>query len=157
MANEDFEIMSESEALNEKEVEATKKYLAFGSDGIEYAIDADYVNEIIMNNSITRLPKTPHFVRGVINLRGQIFPILDIRLRMGRTKTEFTDDTCIIVTEIKSIPVGILVDNVTQMIDLAESQISDPPLSKRQDLVTGIARLQDRVLLLINAEELLLK
>ena len=157
MANEEFEIMSEAEALNEEEAEATKKYLAFGSDGIEYAIDADYVNEIIMNNSITRLPKVPPYIRGVINLRGQIFPIMDIRLRMGRTKTEFTDDTCIIVTEINEIPLGILVDNVTQMIDLGESQISAPPLSKHQDLVTGIARLQERVLLLINAPELLLK
>ncbi|MGN1349847.1 MAG: chemotaxis protein CheW [Anaerovoracaceae bacterium] len=157
MANEEYMIMSEEEALNEEEVEATKKYLAFVSDGLEYAIDADYVNEIIMNNSITRLPKVPHFICGIINLRGQIFPIMDIRLRMGRTKTEFTDDTCIIVTEINEIPLGILVDRVTQMVDLAESQISTPPLGRQQDLVTGIARLQERVLLIISAEELLLK
>jgi purine-binding chemotaxis protein CheW len=75
---------------------------------------------------------------------------------MGRSKTEFTDETCIIVTEINEIPLGILVDSVTQMIDLGESQINEPPLNKHQDLVTGIARLNKRVLLLINAEELLL-
>jgi purine-binding chemotaxis protein CheW len=156
MANENVAVMSESEALNEVEIEATRKYLAFVSDGQEYAIDAEYVNEIIINNSITRLPKLPNYIRGVINLRGQIFPIIDIRLRMGRSKTEFTDETCIIVTEINEIPLGILVDSVTQMIDLGESQINEPPLNKHQDLVTGIARLNKRVLLLINAEELLL-
>jgi purine-binding chemotaxis protein CheW len=156
MANENVVVMSESEALNEVEIEATRKYLAFVSDGLEYAIDAEYVNEIIINNSITRLPKLPNYIRGVINLRGQIFPIIDIRLRMGRSKTEFTDETCIIVTEISEIPLGILVDSVTQMIDLGESQINDPPPNKRQDLVTGIARLNERVLLIVSAEELLL-
>jgi purine-binding chemotaxis protein CheW len=156
MANENVAVMSESEALNEVEIEATKKYLAFVSDGLEYAIDAEYVNEIIINNSITRLPKLPNYIRGVINLRGQIFPIIDIRLRMGRSQTEFTDETCIIVTEINEIPLGILVDSVTQMIDLGESQINDPPTNKHQDLVTGIARLNERVLLIISAEELLL-
>jgi purine-binding chemotaxis protein CheW len=110
MANENVVVMSESEALNEVEIEATRKYLAFVSDGLEYAIDAEYVNEIIINNSITRLPKLPNYIRGVINLRGQIFPIIDIRLRMGRSKTEFTDETCIIVTEINEIPLGIFTD-----------------------------------------------
>jgi purine-binding chemotaxis protein CheW len=147
----------ESDSSLDEIPEPTKKYLAFDSDGLTYAIDADFVNEIIMTNAITRLPKTPDFIRGVINLRGQILPIIDIRVRMGRSKTVFTDDTCVIICTINEVPIGILVDSVSQMIDVAESQISNPPLSKHQDLVDGIAKVNETVLLLISSEELMKK
>lgn len=135
----------------------TKKFLAFQSDELQYAIDADYVNEIIIPNSITKIPKLPEFISGIINLRGQLVPILDIRLRMGRSKTVFTDDTCIIIMKVDDIQLGILVDSVSQMIDIPEPNISALPLSKHQELVNGIIRIHDMVLLIISIEDLLKK
>ncbi|MCR4601874.1 MAG: chemotaxis protein CheW [Clostridia bacterium] len=135
----------------------TKKFLAFQSDELQYAIDADYVSEIIIPNSITKIPKLPEFISGIINLRGQLVPILDIRLRMGRSKTVFTDDTCIIIMKVDDIQLGILVDSVSQMIDIPEPNISALPLSKHQELVNGIIRIHDMVLLIISIEDLLKK
>ncbi len=137
--------------------EPTRKYLTFNSDGLQYALDADFVHEIIMTNNITRVPRIPDYIAGIINLRGQIIPIMDIRLRMGRSKTEFTEETCVIVSIIGDVQIGILVDNVYKMIDIKESQISTPPLNRNQDLVNGIVRMDDEVILLLSAEELIRK
>jgi len=156
VANEVFDIEYDSN-INDAEPETTKKFLAFQSDELYYAIDSDYVNEIIMNDAITRLPKLPSYVKGIINLRGQIVPILDIRLRMGRMPGEFTSETCIIVMEVDGVPLGILVDRVSQIIDLAETDISAQPVSKHQDLVQGIARVNGVVHLVINCEGLMRK
>jgi cheW protein len=141
----------------EEEVIPTKKFLAFESDKLSYAIDADYVKEIIMVNTITRLPKLPAFIRGVINLRGQVVPIMDMRIRMGRSKTEFTDDTCIIVMNIDDVQVGLLIDAVSQMVDIPEVNISTLPLSKHQELVDGIIRINGTVLLIISIDEIMKK
>ena len=140
-----------------EDLEPTRKYLTFNSDGLQYALDADYVHEIIMTNNITRVPRIPDYIAGIINLRGQIIPIMDIRLRMGRSKTEFTEETCVIVSIIGDVQIGILVDNVYKMIDIKESQISTPPLNRNQDLVNGIVRIDDEVILLLSAEELIRK
>ena len=145
------------EDAKEEDQEPTHKFLAFHSDGILYAIDADYVNEIIMTDAITHLPRVPKHVNGIINLRGQLLPIIDIRLRMGRSETEFTDDTCVIICTVNDMSIGILVDSVSQMLDIGESHVSEPPLSKHQDLVSGIAKVDDMVLLLVSVEELVKK
>lgn len=166
MADTDMDIMTKDVAdimrnsfnpADDEEVIPTKKFLAFESDGLSYAIDADFVKEIIMANTITRLPKLPSFIRGVINLRGQVVPIIDIRMRMGRTKTEFTDDTCIIVMNIDEIQVGLLIDAVSQMVDIPEMNISTLPLSKHQELVDGIIRINGTVLLIISIDEIMKK
>ncbi len=137
--------------------EDSKKFLAFRSDDLFYAIDADDVSEIIMNDSITRLPKIPGYIRGIINLRGQILPIMDLRVRMGRPQTEFTSLTCIIVIVVDNVSLGILVDSVSQMVDIADSSISPPPVTRHQDLVMGITRLNGVVHLIIDAEGLIRK
>lgn len=156
-ANEAFEMDYENSDLEYEADENSKKFLTFCSDGLYYAIDADFVSEIIMGYSITRLPKLPSYISGIINLRGQIIPIMDIRLRMGRTNTEFTFETCIIVMDVNGIFLGVLVDSVSQMVDISEADISSPPVSKHQDLVEGMARIHDTVHLIINIEELIKK
>lgn len=130
--------------------EASKKYLAFVSDGLNFAIDADSVIEIINGHAITHLPKTPDFIKGIINLRGQIIPIMDMRQRMNRTQVEYGKEACIIVILVENVSIGLLVESVSQMLDICESQICAPPLSTNQDMVNGIARVNETVYLILD-------
>ncbi len=150
--NLDFDEEFEQSAEN---TETSKKYLAFRSDELNFAIDADSVIEIINGHSITHLPKTPDFIKGIINLRGQIIPIMDMRLRMNRSEIEYGRESCIIVITVENISIGLLVESVSQMLDIYESQICAPPLSTHQDMVNGIARIHDAVYLLLDCRLLL--
>lgn len=135
--------------------ESSKKYLAFISDGLNFAIDADSVIEIINGHAITHLPKTPEFIKGIINLRGQIIPIMDIRERMNRIQIEYSREACIIVIVVDNISIGLLVESVSQMVDIVDSQICEPPLNKHQETVNGIARINNTVYLILNCSILL--
>jgi len=150
MTNEmDIDFDEEFEQAKDN-TEVSKKYLAFVSDKLNFAIDADSVIEIINGHSITHLPKTPNFIKGIINLRGQIIPIMDMRLRMNRGEAEYGKESCIIVISVENISIGLLVESVSQMLDIYESQICAPPLSTQQDMVSGIARIDDMVYLLLD-------
>ena len=83
-------------------------------------VNASYVVEIIINHALTSLPMTPDYVKGIINLRGQIIPIIDIRLRIGHPDAETDSTVCIIVLDIEGTQIGILVDRVAQMVDIDE-------------------------------------
>ena len=102
----------------------TNKYLICISEGLLYGIDAEQVETIITDHTITRLPRVPHYVRGIINLRGQIIPIIDIRLRLGKPQAE---ESCIIVVNIGSDCMGILVDGVDKMVDVSRDYILPMP------------------------------
>lgn len=136
-------------------VESSKKHLAFFSDGLQYAIDVSFVNEIITNYHITLLPKVPGFIKGVMNLRGQITPVVDIRLLMNRPEGVRTSDTCIIIIEVNQVALGILVDGVSRVIDLYPEMISLVPPNVNQELVYGIANVDDTVNLLIDCSKLI--
>lgn len=138
----------------EAQEENTEKFLTFLSDGLYFAVDIGYVIEIITSYSITHLPKVPDFVTGIINLRGQIIPIIDIRIRTGRPRIEYTDKSCIIVLEVQSMMIGILVDEVSHVIDVSINDISPTPVNNRQELVNGIARVGDTVNLILDCEYL---
>mgnify|MGYP000265437380 CR=1 FL=1 len=119
------------------------KYLTFIADNLLFGVNASYVVEIIINHALTSLPMTPDYVKGIINLRGQIIPIIDIRLRIGHPAAEADDSTvCIIVLDIDGTQIGILVDRVAQMVDIDETQLSTSPVSDQQ-LVSGMISLAD--------------
>ncbi len=119
------------------------KYLTFVADDLLFGVNASYVVEIIINHALTSLPMTPDYVKGIINLRGQIIPIIDTRLRIGHPSAEHDDSTvCIIVLDIDGTHIGILVDRVAQMVDIDETQISTGPVSDQQ-LVSGMISLAD--------------
>lgn len=103
----------------------TVKYLLFCSDNLLFGVSADYVVEIITNHAITKLPLVPNYIRGIINLRGQIIPIVDIRLLLGQPSQS---DNCIIILNIEDTLVGILVDTVQKMIDVDTALILPSPL-----------------------------
>ena len=115
----------------------TVKYLLFCSDNLLFGVSADYVVEIITNHAITKLPLVPNYIRGIINLRGQIIPIVDIRLLLGQPSQS---DNCIIILNIEDTLVGILVDTV---------QILPSPSQDTRNLVSGMCSLSEEQTMLV--------
>ncbi|WMI81002.1 chemotaxis protein CheW [Anaerotignum sp. MB30-C6] len=140
MSNNFSEIMDEDFMVTEAD-DNVNKYLTFISAELTYGIPIENVVEIITNPSITPLPMVPTFVKGIINLRGQIVPIIDIREIMNKPVCEDTSILCVIILEIGSISIGILVDTVLQVIN-APNKMSEPP-SKNLDFISGMTNLSD--------------
>lgn len=119
---------------------ATEKYLIFSSDSLMYGIKAEQVKDIITDYTITYVPHVPNYVKGVINLRGQIVPIVDIRLRLGKPEQ---NNFCGIVVDVDGSMVGILVDMVEQMVDVPLDAILPVPTSRGHAMVSGMWTLPD--------------
>ena len=135
---------------------STERFLTFNSDGLTLGVSTDYVIEIITNHQITVVPLVPDYVKGIINLRGETVPIIDIRLRMGKAPIEYTSNTCIIVLNINSTHVGIVVDAVQQVIDIDISQVSPVPIESQQELINGMISLNNHsVLQLLDCTQLI--
>lgn len=132
------------EAIYEEEdlVEETdsSKYLIFVTDGLKLGVDAEYVVEIITNHTITHLPMLPDYMSGIINLRGQIIPIMNIRTRLGK---EDREDCLVIVLNIDGTQLGLLVDMVDQMIDIPKELLVPVPPQSNQRFVSGMCSLPD--------------
>lgn len=118
----------------------TEMYLVFSSADLMYGIKAEQVKDIITDYTITYLPQVPGYVKGVINLRGQIIPVVDIRLRLGKPEKE---NFCGIVVDVDGNMVGILVDMVEQMVDVPKGSILPVPTSRGQAMVSGMWTLPD--------------
>lgn len=148
--------MQENNITSQKDME-TEKYLSFYSADVEYAVNIKYVTDIINLLPITFLPKIPKYIKGIVNLRGKIVPVIDIRMRFGKESIDYTDAACIIVMEHSNIVVGILVDSVAEVTDINTASIMKPPKNNSTELnrfVSGISKKNDKVKLLINSMEL---
>lgn len=135
-----------------------EKYLTFFIDGQLYAIPSSEVVEIIRMQPITFIPKIPPFIIGVINLRGKIVPLVDVRLKFNKEKREYDDHTSIIVAEVNDLSVGLIVDSVNDVTNIAKNQISDTPrLSKdtTNSFVKGIATLNENAVMILDIERIL--
>ncbi|MCL2088585.1 MAG: chemotaxis protein CheW [Oscillospiraceae bacterium] len=132
-----------------------QEYLVFISDELRYVVSAANVIEIITNLSITHMPKVPDYIKGIINLRGQVIPIIDIRLRMYRSPVEYDEECCIIVINMNDVFVGLLVEKVSHVVNIDEENISQPPANKKQELVSGIVNLDNDVYLILDCEKLI--
>lgn len=132
----------------------SEKYLIFVSDNLLFGVNAGYVVEIITNHVVTYLPMLPDYVPGIINLRGQIIPIQDIRLRLGKEPRE---DCIVIVLNVEGTQVGILVDTVARMVDLEREKILPMPANNNTKLVCGMCSLQDGETMMVLDCELLLQ
>ena len=126
--------------------------VSFMIDETEYAVDILVVNEILRYPEITRLPNVPKFIRGVINLRGNVIPVVDVRTRFGFPKGTITDLTRIIVIDTGGKQIGLLVDNVYQVVRIPTSNI-DPPseiiTGVSEEFISGIGRFSDRLIILL--------
>ncbi len=141
MTEQDLLFQTEDQLSPEPTEEVqTEKYLLFQSSGLLFGVPASQVVEIITNHVITWVPLLPNHVRGVINLRGQILPILDIRRLLSQ---EEQDNTCIIILQADDEQVGILVDQVEKMVDVDISAILPAPPRSAQKLVGGMCSLDD--------------
>ncbi|TAL38749.1 MAG: purine-binding chemotaxis protein CheW [Spirochaetes bacterium] len=132
--------------------------VSFLLDEMEYGIDILKVHEIIRMPEITRLPNTPDFIKGVINLRGSVIPVVDVRERFGFSRVEVTDLTRIIVIEIGEKLVGLLVDNVYQVVRLPLSHIEQPSElieGISEEFIEGIGRLRNRLIIILKLDSML--
>lgn len=124
----------------------------------EFGVDIIRVQEIIRLIDITRVPNTPEFIEGVINLRGRIVPVVDLRARFGMPKKERTNNTRIIVVELQDKVVGFMVDSVKEVIRVEKNIIEPPPdlaVGIDTPYIKGVAKLEDRLLILLDLEEVL--
>ncbi|GAB4257843.1 chemotaxis protein CheW [Thermincola ferriacetica] len=124
----------------------------------EYGVDIRYVQEIIRLLDITRVPHAPHFIEGVINLRGMVIPVLDLRTLFNKSPRSNTEATRIIIINAEEVLLGIIVDSVSEVITLPKSQIEPAPtVSNNQNSTyfTGVGKLGERLLILLNIEEIL--
>ncbi|RKY55239.1 MAG: chemotaxis protein CheW [Candidatus Neomarinimicrobiota bacterium] len=138
------------------------KYLTFKLGSEEYGIEILKVREIIGLMDITSVPRTPDYVRGVINLRGTIIPVVDLRKKFGMESTEETEQSCIIVVEVTkkegSEAIGVFVDAVSEVLDIAENDIEKTPSlgsDVNTDFILGMAKIKDSVKILLNVEKVL--
>ena len=138
------------------------KYLTFALAHEEYGLEILKVREIIGYMDITAVPQTPPHVRGVINLRGQVIPVVDLRTKFGMDTIEVTEETCIIVVEItqgtRNFQTGIVVDHVQEVLDIADADIEDAPQfgsSVVTDFILGMGKIGDTVKILLDIDKVL--
>jgi purine-binding chemotaxis protein CheW len=160
--------MNQVETIREesKQFGAAKegKYLTFSLDKEEYGIGILKVKEIIGMMPITPVPRTPSFVKGVINLRGRVIPVIDLRLKFDMPEIEYTERTCIIVVEVEmrvgQIPMGIVVDSVSEVLNIKGDEIEETPTFGTKldtDYILGMAKTEGGVKILLGIDQVLAK
>ncbi|MBA4393914.1 MAG: chemotaxis protein CheW [Desulfobacca sp.] len=140
------------------------KYLTFSLAGEEYGIGILKIKEIIGLMAITKVPKTDYYVKGVINLRGKVIPVIDLRLKFGMEERPYTERTCIIVVEIQggagNIFMGIVVDSVSEVLNIKSNEIEDTPAFGTQmdtSYILGMAKIHGGVKILLDIDRVLSK
>ena len=134
------------------------KYLTFTLGDEEYGLEILKVREIIGLMEITSVPQTPRFIKGVINLRGKVIPVIDLRLKFGMEEAQATEETCIIVVDIGDMLMGILVDTVSEVVDIPASNIEPPPAfgsNISTEFILGMGKTQSRVKILLDIARVL--
>ncbi|KNY29315.1 chemotaxis protein CheW [Pseudobacteroides cellulosolvens] len=145
------------EVLGVSENTQKDKYLTFALGKEEYGIEIRYVTEIIGLQAITEVPEFSGYLKGIVNLRGKIIPVIDVRLRFNKETKEYNDRTCTIVIEVNGICVGLIVDNVAEVLSITEENIVPPPnISNEQNkYIKGIGKVDSNVKLILDCEKLL--
>lgn len=134
------------------------KYLTFSLGKEAYGIEIRNVTEIIGIQHVTKLPDTPPFVKGVINLRGKVIPVLDVRLRFDLKERKYDDRTCIIVVNIRNMSVGLIVDTVSEVLDVPFKNIEAPPKIKNcsgNRYILGLGKVGSQVMIILDSHKLL--
>lgn len=134
------------------------KYLTFVLAEEEYGLEILKVREIIGMMDITAVPRTPNFVKGVVNLRGKVIPVVDLRLKFGLSAAEVTEETCIIVVDVGQVEMGITVDKVSEVLDIASEDIEPPPsfgVSVDTEFILGMGKANNKVAILLDISRVL--
>lgn len=143
---------------NQKDNQELLQLVSFHIGNEEFGIDILKVQEIIRMLNITEVPNSPEFVEGVINLRGRVIPVIDLRIKLGLKKIEYSNTTRVIVVEINMVTVGFIVDAVNEVLRIPRN-ITEPPPSLvagiDSDFITAVGKLEDRLLILLDLERIL--
>ncbi len=144
------------------EAASSQQLLTFTLDGERYAVEIEKVREVLEFTTCNRVPRAPEHVRGMINLRGNVVPVIDLRLKLGLSRTERTVDTCVIITQVQAdgepLVLGALADSVQEVIELEASAVVPPPrMGTRVDtrFLRGVGKRDDHFLLLLDVERVL--
>ncbi len=144
--------------LNQKKDDELLQLVTFSIGEEEFGVDILKVQEIIRTMEITKVPRAQDFVEGVINLRGKVIPIIDLRRRFGLTSKEHDKHTRIIVIEINNMIVGFVVDSVSEVLRIPAGTVEPPPpvvAGLESEYISGVGKLQDRLLILLDLDKLL--
>jgi len=154
--------MATIETKAKAESTGPSQYLTFTLDHEQFAVDISKVREVLEFTSVTKVPRTPDFMRGVINLRGSVVPVVDLRLKFGLSRTEQSIDTCVIITEVESkgekLVLGALADSVQEVIELEPGSIEPPPRMGTRvniDFIRGMGKRDDKFLILLDLDRVL--
>ncbi len=146
--------------MDKEDLKRINSYLTFKLGEEEFAAHVSKVLSIMEMTKITKVPKSPEYMKGVINLRGQVLPVVDTRIKFGMTATEYTKNTCIVVMEVEmgndSVQVGALVDSVQEVLEITEDQIQPPPSigSKYQsEFIYGMAKIDEKFIMLLDMDK----
>lgn len=138
------------------------KYVTFKSGNEYFGLKIEYVNEIIVYQEITEIPESEEYIKGLINLRGKIIPVIDVRIRFRQEPMDYTDRTCIVIVNVNDTVVGLIVEKIAEVVEIKEEDVLPPPNvviggeDKLQNrYVYGIGKVGDSVKLLLDPERLL--
>lgn len=149
---------TDSRAAKSEKNEKGGKFLTFFLSTEEYGIEILKVQEIIGVMNITPIPRTPAFIKGVINLRGRIIPIVDLRLKLSMEEAKHTEETCFIVVKAHDMHMGVVVDKVSEVLDIAGENVEDAPSMGEDintDYILGIGKAGDKVKMLLDIDKVL--
>lgn len=154
--NLDRELMGKE--TDEREEDTQKgRFLTFNLDKEAYGIEITHVTEIIGIQPVTQVPELPDYIKGIINLRGKIIPVMDVRLRFKKNFRDYNDRTCVIVIDIDDLSIGLIVDSVSEVIAIPNTEIVAPPEVGKggNKYVKGIGKVHSDVILLLDCNRLL--
>jgi len=146
--------------MAERKISETNQYLSFKLGEEIYAIDIAKIREVLEFTSVTKVPRTPEFMRGVINLRGGVVPVVDLRLKFGMSRTDRTVNTCIIIVEIavddERTVLGALADSVQEVMEIGAGQIEPPPrigTRLKTDFICGMGKRNDQFVIILDIDK----
>ena len=154
--SEDFDL--KQDGVEEEEDTQEGKYLTFQIGSEEYGFGIRFVTEIIGIQRITEVPDVPMYIKGVINLRGKVIPVVDVRLRFNMQERDYDERTCIIVVNVNNTAVGLIVDSVSEVINIAADDIEEPPQvnkGKGSQYIAGLGKVGQDVKILLDIQRLL--
>lgn len=147
------------EVLEEEDSSSQRMFMTFKCGKESFGIEIKYVEEIIQYQSITPVPEVEDYIKGLINLRGKIIPVIDVRMRFGQEPLEYNDRTCIIVITVGNMTVGLIIESIAMVVTIDEQDILPPPsLShgvEQNKYVYGIGKTGDSVKLLLDPEKII--
>ena len=162
-----LEALNISDRENADDDSRQGKYMTFRVGADVYGIELKYVNEILQMQPITPIPEVEHFIKGLINLRGKIIPVIDVADRFGKDKFEYNDRTCVMVIEVKNVEVGLIIENVAEVVSIKKEDILPPPVINKTanantmtanvqtKFIQGIGKVDGEVKLLLDPVKLL--